>query len=373
MLRILHTGDIHLDSPFSKLDLRLAELRRQELRRTFAAVMQYAEMEKVDLLLIAGDLFDHSFVTRETLALLSRELGKLSCPVVIAPGNHDWYGEKSPWTRAALPENVHVFSSENLSRFSFDALECDVYGYAFTGPEMTSCPLRGARVADDTRIHVALCHGDLGVEDSVYAPLRKEDILAFGADFTALGHIHNPPDPVLTEDARRGYGYCGCLLGRGPDERGAKGALLIEIDGEAGQRRVSVEKIRFSERRYETDELSLTGVSTQTEAEERIAALIREKNYATDTLLTLRLTGYTDAAFLLGAETLEKRDFGLFSLTLRDETMPEAGGGLEADPTVRGEFYRLLAAEDDPEKKEVATLALRYGLAALSGGSVTDF
>ena len=70
MLRILHTGDIHLDSPFSKLDPRLAEQRRQELRRTFVSAMQYAKDKQVDLVLIAGDLFDHGFVTRETMALL---------------------------------------------------------------------------------------------------------------------------------------------------------------------------------------------------------------------------------------------------------------------------------------------------------------
>jgi len=167
------------------------------------------------------------------------------------------------------------------------------------------------------------------------------------------------------------YGYCGCLSGRGPDEKGPKGALLVEIDEET--RRVTVEKIRFSERRYETDEISLDGISTQIEVEERVAELIREKDYGADTLLTLRLTGYTDAAFLLRAEALEKRDFGLFSLTVRDETVPGTDGGLATDPTVRGEFYRLLGAEEDPEKKEVAALALRYGLAALSGGSVTDF
>ena len=221
MLRILHTGDIHLDSPFSKLDPRLAEQRRQELRRAFVSTMQYARNEKADLVLIAGDLFDHSFVTRETMALLSREFAEMSCPVVIAPGNHDWYDENGPWAQVMLSENVYVFSTETLSRFSFDALQCDVYGYAFTSPEMRHCPLKESRVPDDGRIHLALCHGDLGVADSAYAPLTKDDITAFGADFTALGHIHNPP--VLSDDEARLYGYCGCLTGRGPDERGVKG------------------------------------------------------------------------------------------------------------------------------------------------------
>ena len=71
MLKILHTGDIHLDSPFSKLDARRAEIRRGELRTSFISMMQYARKNAVDLILVAGDLFDTEFVTRETMALMA--------------------------------------------------------------------------------------------------------------------------------------------------------------------------------------------------------------------------------------------------------------------------------------------------------------
>ena len=72
-MKFLHTADIHLDTPFSMLDPEKAEQHRNELRSTFASLVLYAKAQKVDLFLIAGDLFNNSFVTRETLSFLRRE------------------------------------------------------------------------------------------------------------------------------------------------------------------------------------------------------------------------------------------------------------------------------------------------------------
>ena len=85
----MHTGDIHLDSAFSRLDSRHAEIRRNELRAAFTSMMLSAKMNGADLMLISGDLFDSEFVTRETAALLCREFANFGKPVFIAPGNHD--------------------------------------------------------------------------------------------------------------------------------------------------------------------------------------------------------------------------------------------------------------------------------------------
>ena len=374
MLRILHTGDWHLDSPFSSLDARRAAQRQRELRATFQRMIAYAVSEAVDLVLVAGDVFDREYVTTDTVAFMKEQLGQMSCPVVIAPGNHDCCGAKSLWMRTDFPANVYVFQTEELSCFRFDELGTDVYGYAFTAPEMATSPLIGRRVPDDGRIHLAVIHADMRDQAGPYAPLNAADIEAFGADWTALGHVHNPPPLTIAENKTRGYGYCGCLEGRGPDERGPKGAVLVEIGTADGRRNVRAERIRFSRRRYETDTLSLDGISSAAVAEARIRDLITVRGYGEDTLLTLRLQGRTDPSLLLPAEALQKDGCGLFSLCLKDETEPEPSGRLSDDPTVRGEFYRLLRepAEGEGRDGEIARRAMRYGLTALSGGSVQD-
>jgi len=73
MIKLLHTGDIHLDSAFSGLDSRSAEIRRNELRSAFTSMITYARMNNADLIIIAGDLFDSEYVTKETISILRRE------------------------------------------------------------------------------------------------------------------------------------------------------------------------------------------------------------------------------------------------------------------------------------------------------------
>ena len=132
MVRIIHTGDIHLDSPFSGLDVKRAEIRKNELRAAFVTMMSYAKKNAVDIVLIAGDLFDSEYVTRETVALIVREAKNCPAEIFIAAGNHDPISETSVYVKEGIfPENVHIFSGEELEKVSLDRLGVDVYGYSF--------------------------------------------------------------------------------------------------------------------------------------------------------------------------------------------------------------------------------------------------
>jgi len=373
MLKILHTGDIHLDSPFARLDPRRAEIRREEVRAAFCAMMAYARTNGVDLVLIAGDVFESGFVTRETLTLLIREFSSLSCPVVIAPGNHDCASPDSVWNKAVFPENVHIFRSGQLEKFSFDALNTDVYGFAFTSSDMTECPLTGHRAQDPERINLLCMHGDTTSPISRKCPVTRADLAAFGADYAALGHIHNP-GPIEYRDGVLAA-YCGCPEGRGPDEVGPKGAILCEIEKENGKARVRAGRIRFSRRRYENETVSADGADTLGEIETRIADMIREKQYGEDTILRVTLTGAVDPALVVDRAALESRFTELFSVEITDETTPAfSAADFENDRTVRGEFYRTLVPlmeSGTPRERRVALLALRYGLAAMSGENIS--
>ena len=75
-IRIMHMADVHLDSPFSRLETEKAELRRRELRGVFTSMMLYARVQRVDLVLIAGDLFDVEYAGEDTLSLIIREFEK---------------------------------------------------------------------------------------------------------------------------------------------------------------------------------------------------------------------------------------------------------------------------------------------------------
>ena len=117
-MKFIHCADIHLDAPFSLLSPSDAGKRRTELRSDFSGAVLYAKTEGCKLFIIAGDLFDDEFVTKDTMEMLVHEFSAFpSCHFVIAPGNHDPYTERSPYKLTEWPENVHIFTSPEISYF----------------------------------------------------------------------------------------------------------------------------------------------------------------------------------------------------------------------------------------------------------------
>lgn len=369
-MKIFHTGDVHLDSPFSHLGARLAEERRRDSRESFSAMMRYAKQWGADMVIISGDLFESSFVTRETVALLRRDFSMLDCPVVIAPGNHDPAAPGGIWERNLFPDNVYVFTSPSLTRFSFDFLNCDVYGWAFTSPNMTECPIRGERPEDGSRINILCAHCDTVSSIGKSCPVSPSVLRAFGADYCALGHIHNPENANRALD---GAGlYCGCPEGRDFGECGVKGALAVQVE----KGTFDADFIRFCKKVYLQRELNVDGASDFSRISEALSDFVSENGFSGDTLLRVVLKGNVDPSLVIDTKSLAEGIKGLFYAEVKDETVPLWNGELlSADKGISGEVYRVLLPSlesSDPKTRERAARALRYALAALNGSNISD-
>lgn len=374
-VRILHTGDIHLGSPFSRLSIEKGEERRREMRETFARMLTYIREEAVDIALIAGDLFDSEYATPATVKQLAE--GFASCPdcrFILSPGNHDPYTGHGVWAPGRLPGNVAVFGGEALSSIDIPEWNVTVYGWAFLSDRYEGAPLSGRRVADPTRLNLVCGHADVGVPLTKYAAVSEADIAAFGAQYAAFGHKHIPQPP---KDAGGGalYAYCGCMEGRSFDEPGIGGAyLVIARPSETGYT-VETERISLARRRYEVTQLDLTGVDDQRELGRLMKKTVKEKGYGEDTFLRVIFTGATPPDFAVPKE-VNGAVLGLYDIELVDKTLPTYdSAALEKDLTVRGELYRYLLprlTEGTPEERATAVRALRMGLAALAGDDITE-
>ena len=115
MIRFLHGADFHLDSAFGALQPGQAAARRRESRELALRMADYVNAHNIDLVLLAGDLFDSASPFRETGEQLAAALGQMQARVFIAPGNHDWYGPGSPWETVPWPEHVTVFRENTLT------------------------------------------------------------------------------------------------------------------------------------------------------------------------------------------------------------------------------------------------------------------
>ena len=375
MPKIIHAGDIHLDAPFSLFDVQKAQMRKNELRDTFANLIQFAKTEKADLVILSGDLFDSGFVTKETVSLLVSQFASVpECRFVIAPGNHDPFSEKSLYQNTVFSENVYIFDQEKITCFSFPELNTNVYGYAFTSESYTENPLALPITLDKTKINILAAHGDVGGK-SKYCPLSPADMAKSGFDYIALGHIHKGGE--LKTAGKTYYAYCGCLEGRSFDECGIKGAFLADVSKPSGKLSANFVFKRFSKRRYEKMVLDITGVTSQEVLLERLRDAVTKAGFGSDVLLRVRLTGRISPETMISPKKITASALGLFYLEVEDTSVPLLDyETLKNDMSIRGAFFRellpLLESENEEERRTAAD-ALRYGLAALDGNDIIDF
>ncbi len=368
-MKILHTGDLHLDSAFCTEKESSAQLRRERQREVLKRIFDKAVSEECDMILISGDLFDTSFVMPETRELCISLVKSFKGVVVASPGNHDPFVEGSFW-KGDLPENFYVFTSSELQYFDFPELSLTVGGYAFCGSALPVSPLDGQEHSERSgEKYLILCaHCDLDMPTSRYAPVTTAQINALGFDYAALGHIHNP-DKGATGNIR----YCGFAEGRSFDERGEGGVLIIS--DETGE--LVVSRHVLSSCRYEACDVNIDGFSTAEEINTAIEKQVSSLTANDTVYIRLVLCGVIPEGALPDIGELEaqmRENVGSLKIVDCTLSLPD-GEYLERDTTIKGEFYRSLYAElcgDDAIVRKRALRALRIGLAAIEGSSFSE-
>jgi DNA repair exonuclease SbcCD nuclease subunit len=191
---VLHTADVHLDTDGS--ETAEAAARRDRGWRLLRAIVDRALVDRVDLVLIAGDLFDHNRVPDETIAFVRSELDRLRQPVVILPGNHDVLSPGAIYDRhdfSAGASHVHVIRRPEGETLAFPELDAVVWGRAMESHEPAFQPLAHLPARDPRRWCVAMAHGFFHGErqrPERSSPIFAGEIRDAGWDYLALGHHH---------------------------------------------------------------------------------------------------------------------------------------------------------------------------------------
>jgi exonuclease SbcD len=232
-VKILHASDLHLDSPLRGLERYESapvERIRGATRRALENLVSYCLEESVELLLIAGDLFDGSWRDYAPGLFLSHQLSRLreaNVSVVWLRGNHD--AESRVQRYLKLPDNVRELLASEPQTIELAALNVAVHGQGFARPDVTEDlasnyprPVPGA-------LNLGLLHTALDGRPGhdPYAPASLATLVAKGYQYWALGHVHKRE--VLQEEPW--VVFSGNLQGRFAREHGAKGATLVEADG----------------------------------------------------------------------------------------------------------------------------------------------
>lgn len=349
-LKILHSADWHLDSPFGGFPEHQRAFLREAQKTIPGKIADLCRRENCDLVLLAGDLFDGA-PSRDTVENLKTELARCAVPVLISPGNHDFVAPGGPWTED-WPENVFIFKGA-LESVTIGALDCRIYG---AGYRSMDCPalLKGFQAQGPETYKIALLHGDPMQKNSPNCPISASQVRASGLNYLALGHIHK------AGAFRAGETLCawpGCPMGRGWDETGDKGVCIVTVDKEVTVNAVSLDLPRFHD-------LAVDIGSNAAEAvEQALPAAPGDDFYR----VSLTGTGEADLS------SLKAQFADIPNLELLDKTQPpvDLWAGIGED-SLEGVYFQKLkqAMDEDPASAEIIAMAAEISRRILEGREV---
>lgn len=235
-LRFVHAADLHLDSPFVGLRAAAPENVANALyRATFDAYENIVDLcisERVDALLIAGDVYDGADRSLRAQRKFIDGLEKLhdaGIRSLVCHGNHD---PLDGWeARLAYPPSCYRFGPEFEASpiFEDDPSRAVVYGISYPQRDVTENLVRRLDRVKQGPFSIGLLHANVDNDPNhpAYAPCTLDDLVQTGVDYWALGHVHTRR--VLNEQ-RPTVVYPGNPQGRHPNEPGSRGAYLVEVD-----------------------------------------------------------------------------------------------------------------------------------------------
>jgi DNA repair exonuclease SbcCD nuclease subunit len=396
MLRLLHTADVHLGARHTDLGDRAVAQRERQLA-AFGASVDLALAEKVDLFLIAGDLFDSNVQPRRTVDAAAAQLRRLveaKIRTVIAPGTHDVYDGASIYRAYDLPALAGAVGSDLMTVLGPDrpdvhlpALDVVVHGRCFATKRAPRSPLEGFDAAHDNRArwHVGVLHAAIaipGQTDRDDVVITTDEIAASHLDYLALGHWHS------TTKGKAGgtvYAYSGAPEAVAIDQDGSGNVLLVTLDTAGSKHQVQIQERKVGRTRFERVEVDAATISTQPAL---VAALAKRSD--PDLVLDVRLVGVKPELLDLDPDEVESALGGRFlKLRVRDRSIaPLTDGTLPSADTVLGAFIRDLegriaemeaagaagsgglSRSDGPDAGELRD-ALRLGRLLLAGEEVS--
>ncbi len=386
MLRLLHTADVHLGARHADLGDRAATQRERQFV-AFVATIDLALAEKVDLVLIAGDLFDSNVQPRRSVERAAAQFKRLvdaRIRSVIVPGTHDVYDRASIYRAYDLPALAGAVGSDLVTvldpdhpEVHLEPLDLIVHGRCFGTKRAPHSPLQGLDVAKDNRAawHVGLLHAALAIEgktDGDGIVITSEEISASHLDYLALGHWHSTTKGKAGKTA---YAYSGAPEPIALDQDRAGNVLLVSLDALDGKKKVTLEERKVGKTRFERIQVDAATVGSQP----GLVSKLGEKADP-DLVLDVELTGVRPDELDVHVEEVESELADRFlKVRVRDRSVaPLPDGPIASPETVLGAFIRDLearvaeveAADDDEAAGELRD-ALRLGRLLLAGTEVT--
>ncbi|MBP3597547.1 MAG: DNA repair exonuclease [Clostridia bacterium] len=357
-MKFVHIADIHFDSPFVALKNRnfLMEQRILEQRNVFKKVIEYIKQQRIEYLFISGDLYENEHIKKSTIDFINNQFQTIpETKIFISPGNHDPMLKDSYYDNYEFAENVKIFKTEIIEKYSDENVE--IYGLGFKNFYMEKNLFNDFKLENSVKPQILVMHGDLnGVKDGAglsYNPIPEKILNSLEFNYVALGHIHKN-----NFEKNKPIQYPGSLISLGFDEPGKHGMIV----GEIRNNKLTTEFIELDNREFVELNIDITNMYSQNDIIENINTLYLEKN----NLYKITLTGARK--FVINIREIQKFIDNDKIIKIKDTT--KLGYDLEEianETTLRGIYVRKLLEKlkTGLYEEEVIEKAIEIGLEAM--------
>ena len=361
-MKIIHCSDLHLDSRMkSNLDSQKAKERRDEILITYQNMIKYAVENNVKIILIAGDLFDKKDTTvKARNIVIDSIISNPDIDFVYLKGNHDESGFLENLEN--IPDNLKLFTSNKWTTYNYGKIT--ISGIEFG--ELSDYKIYNTLLLNKNDFNIVTMHG----QESKYDMKDKTEIINISnlknknIDYLALGHIHKYKKSEL--DQRGTYCYSGCLEGRGFDECGEKGFVLLDINEE--NLKFTTEFIPIAGRTLYEINVDVSKANSTLDTEKLIDNELNDINK--DSLIKIVLKGKVEVDSERDLNYLEKKyKANYYFAKIYDETTLNIDFmTYQNDASLKGEFIRFVLNQNLPEEEQ--SKIILTGIKALSGEEV---
>lgn len=364
-MKLIHCADLHLDSKMNThLDPQKAKERKTELLHTFTRMVAYAVEEKVDAILIAGDLFDTRKVSATASNMVLEAIQKNpEIDFYYLRGNHD--NNSFVGGLEEMPDNLKLFGP-SWTYFRKDDAEAEhriCIAGTESGEENPVLLCQQLELEKDD-VNIVMMHGQETSGGTKEESVPLKDLKNKNIDYLALGHIHSYRKGEL--DARGTYCYSGCLEGRGFDECGDHGFVVLQVDAESGK--VTSSFVPFATRKLFEVDVDVSDCLNTSDTEVQIRETLKKEDIAHKHLVRAVLKGERDCESEWNLEFLEKQfEEEFYYFCIKDATVLKVDyEAFAKDVSLKGEFVRNVMNDTKLSEEEKA-MVVRCGIYALKG------
>ena len=355
-MKILHTADIHLGSKLeSKFPKDKSDIRKKELLNSFGRMVDYANDNNISIIILSGDVFDKDNPTLKDKEYFYKTIKQNpQIDFFYLNGNHDKEGS---YTENDIL-NLKTFSKTEFTSYQ---IEDDI---VISGIEMTpsnSKSFYSQLKLDKNKFNIVMLHGD-ATDSAGMDKIKIDNLKNKNIDYLALGHIHSYKAGKI--DDRGIYAFPGCLEGRGFDECGEKGFIVLDIE----DKNIGYEFIPFASRTIIELDVDISTAKDYYDIEKLVKSAtskIDKKN-----ILRINLVGEVGVGIEFSNTDLEVALHDFFFVNIKNKTTLKIDiKDYENDKSLIGEFIRGVynnSSYSDEDKKQIINL----GLKAIKGKEV---